>query len=38
LRNDFGAGLANPSDDGGFPEFRDDIPNRASSSAIRSSA
>src|SRR5690606_40981162 len=37
-RNDFGAGLANPSDDGGFEELLDDSFNRASSSAIRASA
>src|SRR3954452_24201589 len=34
-RNDFGAGLARPSDEGGFDEFDDDCFNRASRSAIR---
>jgi len=34
-RNDFGAGLAKPSDDGGREEFDEDCFNRASSSAIR---
>ena len=34
-RNDFGAGLANPSELGGLLELRDDIPNCASNSAIR---
>ena len=37
-RNDFGAGLANPSDDGGLPEFFDVIASRASNSAIRARA
>jgi hypothetical protein len=37
-RNDLGAGLANPSELGGLLELRDDIPNRASNSAIRSNA
>jgi hypothetical protein len=35
LRNDFGAGLANPSELGGFDEFFDVCPSRASSSATR---
>jgi len=34
-RNDFGAGLANPSLLGGLEEFREFFPNRASSSATR---
>ncbi len=37
-RNDFGAGLASPSDDGGLPEFFDVIPSRASSASIRANA
>jgi hypothetical protein len=37
-RNERGAGLTRPSDDGGFDGFFDDIPSRASSSAIRASA
>jgi len=37
-RNDFGAGLANPSEPGGLPELFDVIPNRASSSPIRTTA
>jgi hypothetical protein len=34
-RNDFGAGLASPSDEGGFDEFAEDSFNLASRSAIR---
>jgi hypothetical protein len=37
-RNDFGAGLANPSELGGLLELRDDIPSRVSNSAIRVNA
>jgi hypothetical protein len=37
-RNDVGAGLASPSDDGGLDEFNDDSFNRASRSAIRARA
>ena len=35
VRNDFGGGLARPSDDGGFDEFRELSPNRRSNSATR---
>ncbi len=38
LRSDFGAGLANPSELGGFDESFDVCPSRASSSAIRTRA
>jgi hypothetical protein len=38
LRSDFGAGLTNPSELGGFEEFFDVCPSRASSSAIRACA
>jgi len=38
VRNDFGAGFANPSELGGLLEFFDDIPNRAESSSIRANA
>jgi len=34
-RNDFGAGLARPSLLGGFEEFREFFPSRASNSATR---
>ena len=34
-RNDFSGGLARPSDDGGFDEFRELSPNRPSNSATR---
>lgn len=37
-RNDFGAGLASPSDDGGLEEFRLFFPNCARNSAISASA
>jgi hypothetical protein len=33
-RNDFGAGLAGPSEDGGLEEFRLFLPNRARNSAF----
>jgi hypothetical protein len=35
FRNDRGGGLANPSDDGGFDEFREVSPNRRSNSPTR---
>lgn len=35
-RKDLGAGLAYPSDDGGFDEFREFFPTRASNSETRS--
>jgi hypothetical protein len=38
LRSDFGAGLANPSELGGFEEFFEVCPSRASNSAIRTRA
>ena len=38
LAQDWGAGLTRPSDDGGLDEFLDDIPRRASGSAIRARA
>jgi hypothetical protein len=38
VRNDFVAGLANPSELGGLLEFLDDIPNLATSSSIRANA
>lgn len=37
FRNDFGAGLANSSEDGGFEEFREFVVICSSSSAIRAS-
>jgi hypothetical protein len=37
-RNDLGAGLANPSEEGGLEEFRLFLPSCASNSAILASA
>lgn len=38
MRSDFGAGLANPSELGGFEEFFEVCPSQASSSVIRTRA